>query len=62
MKSTSGTRLFELMESRGLTAADLASAVNIPKSSMSMYLSDKRKMKADRIKIISDKYNVSDGL
>lgn len=60
METTSGQRLYELMNHFGLTAADLSVAADIPKSSISMYLSDKRKMRADRIKILSDMYNVSE--
>ena len=60
MKTTQGQRLYELMEHFGLNAVDLSIATDIPKSSMSMYLNDKRNMKADRIKTLADTYNVNE--
>jgi len=60
MKTTPGQRLNELMEHFGISAADLSIATDIPKSSMSMYLNDKRNMKADRIKTLADKYNLNE--
>lgn len=60
MKTTPGQRLSELMKYYDLTARDISVATDIPKSSMSMYLSDKRKMKADRLKLLADKYRVNE--
>lgn len=60
MKATPGQRLYELMKYYELTARDISVATDIPKSSMSMYLSDKRKMKADRLKLLADKYHVNE--
>ncbi len=60
MKRTPGERLYELMTAFGLNATDLSNATEIPKSSMSMYLNNKRSMRTDRIKILADKYNVSE--
>ena len=58
MEETSAYRLARLISILGTNATEFAKANNIPKSSLSLYLSGQRKMKQDRIGQISYKYNI----
>lgn len=57
--STSGKRIKELLLYHGHTLAQMSLKTGIEKSSLSNYINEKRLPRQDRIKIISDKYNVS---
>ena len=57
--STSGKRIKELLLYHGHTLAQMSIKTGIEKSSLSNYINEKRLPRQDRIKIISDKYNVS---
>lgn len=52
-------RIYELMEVKNITQADIIKKTNIPKSSLSMYISGARVPKSDKIILIADSYNVS---
>ena len=53
-------RLLFLRDKYGLSDTELAEKIGVPKSSMSMYLSGKRKMRQDRIAIVARVFNVSE--
>lgn len=52
-------RLNELIEFYGLSPAEFAKEVNLPKSSISMWLSGKRTMRQDKIGIIANRFNIN---
>lgn len=60
MNTTQGKRLKELMQFFDISQDELGKRLNIPKSSLSMYLSDSRKMRQDRIKLISETFGVNE--
>lgn len=53
-------RLLFLRNKYGLSDTEFAEKIGVPKSSMSMYLSGKRKMRQDRIAIVAKIFNVSE--
>lgn len=53
-------RLLFLRNKYGLSDTEFAEKIGVPKSSMSMYLSGKRKMRQDRIAIVARIFNVSE--
>ena len=53
-------RLLFLRNKYGLSDTEFAEKIGVPKSSMSMYLSGKRKMRQDRIAIVARVFNVSE--
>ena len=53
-------RLLFLRNKYGLSDTEFAEKIGVPKSSMSMYLSGKRKMRQDRIAIVAKVFNVSE--
>lgn len=53
-------RLLFLRDKYGLSDTELAEKIGVPKSSMSMYLSGKRKMRQDRIAIVARIFKVSE--
>ena len=59
MSDSPASRLKELLSYLNLTPSEFASANNIPKSSISMYLSGKRLMKADRVGELAIKYRIN---
>lgn len=58
--ATQGERLQELMKKYQLNQTDFANKLGIPKSSVCMYTSNKRKLKQDRIKQISELFHVNE--
>lgn len=59
MRSEPSIRLHELLKILDMNATDFAKILNIPKSSMSMYLNGSRQMKQDRIYEVADKFNIN---
>lgn len=59
MNDIPASRLRELLSYLNLTPSEFATANNIPKSSISMYLSGKRLMKADRVGELAIKYHIN---
>lgn len=57
---TCGGRIRKALSVRDMKQADLCRITNIPKSSLSLYLSDACEPKQDRIYIISSALNVSE--
>ena len=57
---TQGERLEQLMDAYDLTQSEFAKRMNIPKSSLSLYVSNKRKMRQNRIKKISDEFKIDE--
>ena len=57
---TCGRRIKKALSVRGMKQAELCRITNIPKSSLSLYLSDACEPKQDRIYIISAALNVSE--
>ena len=57
---TCGRRIRKALSIRGMKQAELCVLTNIPKSSLSLYLSDACEPKQDRIYIISSVLNVSE--
>lgn len=55
---SSAKRLQELMDYLGVNATEFGKMTGIPKSSVSMYLSGQRQMRADRIGDISEKFGI----
>lgn len=55
---SSAKRLQELLDYLRVNASEFSKMTGIPKSSISMYLSGQRIMKADRIGIISEKFAI----
>ena len=55
---SSAKRLQELMDYLGVSATEFGKMTGIPKSSVSMYLSGQRQMRADRIGDISEKFGI----
>lgn len=53
-------RLLELRDMYGLSDTEFAKRIGVPKSSMSMYLSGKRKMRQDRVAVVANEFNVSE--
>lgn len=53
-------RLLFLRNKYNLSDTEFAEKIGVPKSSMSMYLSGKRKMRQDRISIVARIFNVSE--
>ena len=53
-------RLLFLRNKYSLSDTEFAEKIGVPKSSMSMYLSGKRKMRQDRIAIVARIFNVSE--
>lgn len=53
-------RLIILRDKYGLSDTEFAEKIGVPKSSMSMYLSGKRKMRQDRISIVARIFKVSE--
>ena len=53
-------RLIILRDKYGLSDTEFAEKIGVPKSSMSMYLSGKRKMRQDRISIVARVFKVSE--
>lgn len=60
MKTNSAERLLELMTYFGLKQADLCKRTGLPKSAVSMYLSDQRQPRQDKLTIIAEAYGVSE--
>ena len=58
--ATQGERIQKLMDIFNIPQAELAKNLGIPKSSFSMYVSNKRHMKQDRIKLLADLYDISE--
>lgn len=52
-------RLRELRDMLNLSSDEMANRIHIPKSSMSMYINGKRKMKQDRINMVAKEFHVS---
>lgn len=57
---TCGRRIKKALSIRGMRQSELCGLTNIPKSSLSLYLSDACEPKQDRIHIISTALNVSE--
>lgn len=59
-KVSSSQRLKELLKIKGISQTDLSIKLNIPKSSLSMYMSGKRMFRQNRLTEISLAYNVNE--
>lgn len=59
-QETCGKRIAKALSLRGMKASELCSLTKIPKSSMSLYLSDTYEPKQDRIFSIAQALNVSE--
>ena len=60
MKKDTSTRLQELMHIKNINQVDLCQRTDIPKSSMSMYLSGERSPRQNRLSQIAEKFNISE--
>lgn len=59
-KSTLADRLAIAMEKRGMRAVDVVERTNIPKGTLSYYLSGKSKPKSDRVYILAQLLDVNE--
>ena len=58
--ATQGERLREILNTYNLSQIELAKRLDIPKASLSMYVSDKRKMKQNRITQLAEMFNLNE--
>ena len=58
--ATQGERLQELLNIFQITQSELAKRLDAPKSSISMYIADKREMRQNRLKQIADMFGVNE--
>nr|DAL22825.1 MAG TPA_asm: Repressor protein CI [Caudoviricetes sp.] len=60
MKENTSQRLKRLMEYYNITQTDICKKTNIPKSSMSMYISGEREPRQDKLTLIAEAYDVNE--